>query len=334
MANSLVGLMGDLARLRGGSFLVLGRAGMDFYADPPGTRLQEATFFQAELGGSAANIAAGLCRLGLAATLVTRVSDDAVGRFCLNQLDRYGIDRRFVRFASDGSRNSLAVVDSRLEDNQCVIYRHRAADLEMDQEDVNSLPYLEHSALVASGAALAAEPSRSAILLAFDKAAQAGLPLILDIDHRPHSWASAQEASTVYSQAAELCDIVIGNDVEFGVMSGEYDGGLEIARSLVRNGTRIAIYKMGGDGMIAISAQDETRIGVYPASPLKPTGAGDGFMAGFLSGLATDRPLREAACRGAAVAALVVSRVGCAPAMPEAEELDAFMAKHDPPIEE
>ena len=86
--------------------------------------------------------------------------------------------------------------------------------------------------------------------------------------------------------------------------------------------------------MIAISPQDETRIGVYPASPLKPTGAGDGFMAGFLCGLASDRPLREAACRGAAVAALVVSRVGCAPAMPEAEELDAFMAKHDPPIEE
>ena len=179
MTNSLVGLMSDLARFRGGSFLILGRAGMDFYADPPGTRLHDANFFQAELGGSAANIAVGLCRLGLAATLVTRVSDDAVGRFCLNQLDRYGIDRRFVRFSSGGSRNSLAVVDSRLEDNQSVIYRHRAADLEMDQEDVKSLPYLEHSALVASGAALAAEPSRSAILIAFDKAAQAGLPLIL-----------------------------------------------------------------------------------------------------------------------------------------------------------
>lgn len=326
--------MGDLARLRGGSFLVLGRAGMDFYADPPGTRVEEASFFQAELGGSAANIAAGLCKLGFAATLVTRVSDDAVGRFCLNQLERYGIDSRLVRLGSDGSRNSLAVVDSRLEDNQSVIYRHRAADLEMAEEDVKSLPYSEHSALVASGAALAAEPSRSAIFRAFDEAARTGLPLILDIDHRPHSWASAQEASSIYSKAAGMCDIVVGNDVEFGVMAGEYDGGLERARTLVRDGAKIAIYKMGGDGLIAISPQDETRIGVYPASPLKPTGAGDGFMAGFMSALASDRPLREAACRGAAVAAMVVSRVGCAPAMPEAKELDAFMAKHDPPTEE
>ena len=56
--------MADLTRLRGQRFLIIGRAGQDFYADPPGTRLEEATRFTTALGGSSANIAAGLTRLG------------------------------------------------------------------------------------------------------------------------------------------------------------------------------------------------------------------------------------------------------------------------------
>ena len=130
--------MGDLYRLAGKGFLVIGRAGMDLYADPPGTRLEQATAFTAALGGSSANIAAGLCRLGCDAALVTCVSDDAVGRFCLNQLDAYGVDRRFVRSAGGEARNSLAVVETRLEDTQSVIYRNGAADFEMTKDDVAS----------------------------------------------------------------------------------------------------------------------------------------------------------------------------------------------------
>ena len=51
-------------RLALNRFLVLGRAGMDLYADPPGTRIEEAHAFVSHLGGSAANIAVALVRLG------------------------------------------------------------------------------------------------------------------------------------------------------------------------------------------------------------------------------------------------------------------------------
>jgi 5-dehydro-2-deoxygluconokinase len=54
-------------------------------------------------------------------------------------------------------------------------------------------------------------------------------------------------------------------------------------------------------------------------------------MGGFLASLATGRPLREAVLRGSAAAAMVVARVGCAPAMPTAGELDAFLATHPDP---
>lgn len=323
--------MADLARLAGRNFLILGRAGMDLYADPPGTRTEEATRFTASLGGSSANIAVALVRLGCKAALVTCVSDDAVGRFCLNQLDRYGVDRTHVRSVRGEARNSLAVVETRIENHQSVIYRNGAADFEMTAADVEAVDYAGFSALVTTGTVLAAEPSRSAAFRAFDLARAAGLPLIFDIDYRPYSWSSAQVASQVYSRAGALCDVIVGNDVEFGFMAGHHDLGLEKARALVSTGAQVVVYKMGEKGAIFITRDGEFATGIYPTAALKPTGAGDSFLGACIAGLAEGRPLREAVLRGSAAAAMVVARVGCAPAMPDRPELDAFLAQHAGP---
>ena len=236
--------MADLARLSGRNFLVIGRAGMDLYADPPGTRIEDATRFTTALGGSSANIAVALTRQGCRAALVTCVSDDAVGRFCLNQLDRYGVDRTHVRPVVGEPRNSLAVVETRAEDCQSVIYRNNAADFAMTVADAGAVDYGRFSALITTGTVLAAEPSRSAAVCAFDLARAAGLPLIFDIDYRPYSWPSAAMAAAVYSRAGSMCDVIVGNDVEFGFMAGHPDHGLEKARSLVAGGAQIVVYKM------------------------------------------------------------------------------------------
>jgi 5-dehydro-2-deoxygluconokinase len=318
----------DLARLSGRTFLVLGRAGMDLYADPPGTRTEDATRFSACLGGSSANIAVAIVRLGGRASLVTCVSDDAIGRFVLNELDRYGVDRRHVRAMGGEARNSLAVVESRIEDHQSVIYRNGAADFEMTASDVEALDYRAFSALVATGTVLAAEPSRGAAFRAFDLARAAGLPVVLDIDYRPYSWPSAEVASEVYARAAALCDVVVGNDVEFGFLAGDPARGREAATSLVAGGTRIAVHKMGEAGAITLTPGAETRTGIFATRALKPTGAGDSFLGGFLMALADGLSVAEAVRRGSAAAAIVVSRVGCAPAMPTRAELDAFLAAH------
>lgn len=315
-------------QLNGNRFLVIGRAGMDFYADPPGTRFEDAVQFTTALGGSSANICAGLTRLGQSAALVTSVSDDAVGRYCLGQLDAYGIDRRFVRSVGGEARNSLAVVETRLEDCQSVIYRNGAADFEMTKADVAAVDFSQFDALVTTGTVLAAEPSRSAAFHAFDLARAAGIPLIFDVDYRPYSWPSADVAADVYARAGAMCDLIIGNDVEFGFMAGAYDQGLAKARDLVSKGAQAAVYKMGEAGAITITSDAEVRTGIYPTQALKPTGAGDSFMAACLAALAEGRPLAEGVRRGSAAASLVVGRVGCAPAMPTPEEIDAVLAAH------
>lgn len=321
----------NLARLSGKNFLILGRAGMDLYADPPGTRIEEATRFSAALGGSSANIAVALVRSGCRAALVTCLSDDAVGRFCRAQLDLYGVERTHVRAVGGEARNSLAVVETRSQDCQSVIYRNGAADFEMSVADVEGVDYGRFSALVTTGTVLATDPSRSAALRAFGLARAAGLPLIFDVDYRPYSWPSPQIAAEVYSRAGALCDVIVGNDVEFGFMAGDPDRGLDKARALVREGAQIVVYKMGEKGAITLTREGEFATGIYPTKALKPTGAGDSFLGVFLAALGAGVALRDAVLRGSAAAAMVVARVGCAPAMPTPAELDAFLATHPGP---
>lgn len=317
--------------LRRNAFVVIGRAGMDFYPDPPGTRAEEATRFVSHLGGSSANIAVAIAKHDGQASLVTCVSDDAIGRFCLNQLAHYGVDATHVRAVGGEFRNSLAVSESCVEDHQTVIYRNGAADFQMSSEDVATIDYAAYGALITTGTVLAAEPSRSAAFDAFDRARAAGLALIFDIDYRPYSWGSAEEAQRVYSRAGDLCDIIIGNDVEFGFMAGNYEEGLRHARKLAHTTASIVVYKMGEKGAITFTADEEIHTGIYPVQALKPTGAGDSFLGGFIASLAASYELKESILRGSACASIVVSRVGCAPAMPTKTELAEFLATHSGP---
>jgi 5-dehydro-2-deoxygluconokinase len=307
-------------------FLVLGRAGLDLYADPPGCETEHASRFSAALGGSAANIAAGIVKLGGAASLITTVSDDAVGRFVMNQLQFYGIANDHVRVIGGEVRTSLAVVETRAENCQSVIYRNGAADFELGLSDVESIPYMDSGALIVTGTALATEPSRAASFAAIERARHAGLSVVLDVDYRPYSWANADVAAAICSRVAELSDIVIGNDVEFSVMAGGNDG-LALAERLAAHTAAIVVYKMGEKGSVTFSDGTSFNTDIFPVEALKPTGAGDAFMAGFVTGLASGAPLRDCVRRGTAAAAIVVTRVGCAPAMPTEDELQYFLKK-------
>ncbi|MDO6723238.1 5-dehydro-2-deoxygluconokinase [Celeribacter halophilus] len=314
-----------IAGIRKGSFVVFGRAGMDMFADPPGTRADEADTFRADLGGSSANICAGLCKLGMQSALVTSVSDDAVGRFCTNRLRHYGVDTQYLKVLGGEARVSLAVYESCIEDFQLVIYRNNAVDFQVTEEDVDRVNYDNFGALITAGTVFAAEPSRSATFCAFENARAAKLPVIFDIDYRPYSWPSAEVASEVLTRAGEESDLIVGNDEEFGFMAGSMDKGLAKARELAAKG-KMVIYKMGHEGALTFTDGEEIRTGIYPVTAIKPNGAGDSFMAGLLAAIAEGRPLKEAVLRGSACASMVVSRPGCAPAMPTTSQLNDFLA--------
>lgn len=313
-------------RLKANAFIAFGRAGMDLYADPPGAEIESATRYVSALGGSAANIAAGIAKLGAAASLISTVSDDAVGRFVVRELGRYGVDIRHVAVVGGGARNSLAIVETRDVNCQSIIYRNGAADFQLNVDQIAAVDWARYGALIVTGTSCAVEPSRAACFEAMRAARAAGLAIVLDVDYRPYSWASGAEAAATMRRAAEAADIVVGNDEEFEVMAGA--DGLAYARSLARSTAAVVVYKQGERGAIGLSREGEFATPVFPVRALKPTGAGDAFMGGFLTSLASGLSMGAAMRRGSAAAAIVVTRVGCAPASPTSAELENFLAQH------
>ncbi len=311
-------------QLRKNSFLVIGRAGLDLYADPPGTAIEDAEKFSATLGGSAANIAVAIARQAGKAALLTAVSNDAVGRYTLKALISHDVETRFIKTVGGDARNSLAVVETRAQNCQSVIYRNDAADFRVTEADVDAIDFGVFAAVIVTGTSLAREPSRSATFKAIRMARVAGLVLIIDIDFRPYSWTSKAEAQLVCSMAADMCDIIVANDEEFAVLAGTQNG-LSLAEQLAGQPGRVVVYKMGGKGCTTFNNGGRFDTAVFAVNALKPTGAGDGFMGGLVSGLVAGASLSEAVSRGAATAAIVVTRVGCAPAMPSTAEVQAFM---------
>ncbi|MEL6235885.1 MAG: PfkB family carbohydrate kinase [Pseudomonadota bacterium] len=324
-----------MSRLRDGiaqnRFVVFGRAGMDLYAHPVGVRSEVAETFRSGLGGSSANISVGICKFGGQASIVTSVSDDAVGRFCHNALMGYGVGTEYVRAVGGEFRNQVAIYESVLEGFQNVLYRNGAADFEVTVADTDRVDLSRFGALVTAGTVFAGEPARGATFAAFDRARAQNLPIIFDIDYRPYSWPSPQVAAEVLSRAGAASDMIVGNDEEFGFMAGGFDQGLSMARHLAETPGRIVIYKMGEGGAVTFADGAEIRTGIYPVTAIKPNGAGDSFMAGLLSGLAAGQPLRDAVLRGSACAAMVVARPGCAAALPDEADLAAFLASHPGP---
>ena len=277
------------------------------------------------LGGSSANICAGLCKLGSKASLVTSVSDDAIGRFCINRLNYYGVGTEYVKSVAGEFRTSLAIYESCIDNFQNVIYRNGAADFEVKPSEMDEVDYSQFTALITAGTVFAGQPSRDATFRAFENARNQGIPVIFDIDYRPYSWPSPQVASEVLSRAGEESDMIVGNDEEFGFMAGGIDKGLNKARDLASAANRLVIYKMGEEGAITLYNNEEIRTGIFPTDAIKPVGAGDSFMAGLLSSLASGYDLKNSVIRGSACASIVVSLPGCAPAMPDEDQLNNFI---------
>ena len=324
---------------RPGPHLVLGRAGLDFYAEPPGASVEEAETFRAALGGSSANIAVAIVKAGGAAELVTRGSDDPIGRRCVRELRAYGVGTTHVHPEGGDARNSLAVITSRVRDFQSTIYRNGAADFAMSEADVADLPYEGAASLVLTGTVLAGEPSRDAAFLAVGRAREAGVPVVFDVDYRPYSWPSSEFAREVLWRAVEASSLVVGNDEEWDWLAGgeptyqaegarDFSAAFAQAREAARD--RLAIYKRGPEGSTTLyrdgSGSDAVfETPAYRVEAMKPVGAGDAFLGTLLAHISQGMAFDEAVRRGAAAAAITVSRFGCAPAIPTRDEVDAFL---------
>ncbi|MEO8311673.1 MAG: 5-dehydro-2-deoxygluconokinase [Caldimonas sp.] len=331
------------AAARAFDIVCMGRAAVDLYGEQIGGRLEDMRSFAKYLGGSPANTAVGLARLGLKPAMLTRVGDEHNGRFVRERLAAEGVDVGHV--TTDPERlTALVFLGIRDRDTfPLVFYRDRCADMAIDVADVDPALIASARALLLSGTHLSQPGTRAACEQAAALARRAGARVVLDIDYRPVLWGLTSpglgeqryvESARVSEELQRIvpsCDLVVGTEEEIRIAGGSPDTRVALHRLRAATAATI-VMKQGPMGCVVfaagIGAEGEHCI-VGPGFPVEVfnvLGAGDAFMAGFLRGwLRGEAPARCAAYANAC-GALVVSRHGCAPAMPSWIELQHFLA--------
>jgi 5-dehydro-2-deoxygluconokinase len=329
---------------RSRDLICMGRAAVDLYGEQIGARLEDVQTFAKYLGGSPTNTAVGAARLGLEVGLISRVGDEHNGRFVRETLVREGVD---VSCLVTDPQRLTALVFLSLKDPDTfplLFYRQHCADMALCVDDIDPGYIASASALVVSGTHLSQPDTRAACLKAMHAAREAGTRVVLDIDYRPVLWGLTSpglgERRYVASDAVSrqlqavlpLCDLIVGTEEEIHIAGGDTDNlsALRCIRSLTE---ALIVMKRGPMGCVAypgaitdVEASGLTGPG-FPVEVFNVLGAGDAFMAGLLRGWVRGEPLADALRYANACGAMVVSRHGCAPAMPSWIELTHFLAQ-------
>ena len=322
----------------------MGRAAVDLYGEQIGGRLEDMQTFAKYLGGSPCNTAVGASRLGLRAAMLTRVGDEHNGRFVRETLAAEGVDVSQVR--TDPKRlTALVFLGIRDRDTfPLVFYRDQCADMGLSTADIDPAFVGAAKVLLLSGTHLSQPQTYEACMAAARAARAAGARVVLDIDYRPVLWGltapglgeqryiASDTVSAHLQTVLPLCDLIVGTEEEVHIAGGSSIT-LAALRRIREVSNALIVMKRGPMGCVAYPGAIPTRLedGVagpgFPVEVFNVLGAGDAFMAGLLRGWVRDEPLKQALRYANACGAIVVSRHGCAPAMPSWEELTHFLER-------
>ena len=311
--------------------ILLGRVAVDLNPVDYYCPLNESTTFKRYLGGSPANIAVGLARLGKKCGFFARVSDDQLGTFVTDYFDKEGIDTSHIKRCQNGEKIGLTFTEIKSEtESSIVMYRNEAADLKLDVEDIDEEYINKAKAILISGTALAESPSREAALKAVALAKKNGVPVIFDIDYRAYNWKNSDEIAIYYSSVAREADIILGSREEYDLTEKFIKVGMtdkESAAYWHSQNAKIVIIKHGKEGSTAYTNDGESySIKPFPVKLLKSFGGGDGYASAFLYGIFEGWEIIDALEFGSASAAMLVASHACSQDMPTVDAVKKFIA--------
>jgi 5-dehydro-2-deoxygluconokinase len=303
---------------------ILGRIGYDLYSEEPHVKLPEVRRFSRYLGGSSANMAVGLARLGARVGMVSCLGDDSLSQFLIDFLQAEKVDTSRVQ-RTPGYLPSLCLTEVSPPDRfPQVFYRHDAVDTMLRVTEADLVYLAGRSMFVTNGTSLCASPSRESTYLALERAKQAGSRVVFDVDFRAMSWPSPAEAGLAVRLALPFIDVLIGNQPELRLVAGVED--LERATETLRDRVPMLVSKLGEQGTRVWQRGESVFLPPYSVEVISTIGAGDGFASGFLYALLADKPAAECLHYGNAAAAIVVSRLSCSEAMPTLAEVEAMIS--------
>ncbi|MEV5688432.1 carbohydrate kinase [Streptomyces sp. NPDC052164] len=284
---------------------------------------------QVHPGGSPANVAYGLARLGRATTLRTQLGPDAHGRLIRRHLEAAGVDVR-----TDGSAAPTPSAAVALDDDGRATYAFEITwTLTPAVED--RPPHHVHTGSIAA----VMEPGSATVMDAV-RALRATATVSYDPNVRPELMGDHDSALRRVERCVALSDVVKASDEDLEWL---YPGecAQEIARRWLARGPAVVLVTRGGDGAVAVLPEGRVTTAALPAEVVDTVGAGDAFMSGTLHALARhgllgaearqrlralDRDtVTDVLRHAAASAAVTVARAGASP--PDEAELRAALAR-------
>ena len=261
--------------------ILLGRVAIDFNPVDLNRPLEESSNFNKYLGGSPANIAVGMARLGKKVGFIARVSDDQFGDYVTHYFNKEGIDTSHISRCRNGENLGLTFTEILSpSQSRILMYRDGVADLMLEPEDVDEDYIKKAKALLISGTALAASPSREAALKALMLAKKNNTVVIFDIDYREYTWKNKDEISVYYSMVAKESDLILGSREEFDLterIMGVCADDNESAKRWQSYGCKIVVIKHGKEGSTAYTCDgNHYAVKPFPTNAMKGFGGGDG----------------------------------------------------------
>jgi 2-dehydro-3-deoxygluconokinase len=305
---------------------------------PPGLkRLEQASSFEVEIGGTESNLAIGLVRLGLRVLWLSRLTANPLGRLIAHTIAGYGVDTSHVVWTEDDRVGLLFFEEGKAPRSSRVFYdRKHSAVSRMRPEELPVELFRPDGALLLhlTGITVALGPDIAATAQhALQAAKAAGWLVSFDINYRRQLWTpeAARQACEPFARAADILFMPRGDVCAlFGLDVSTAPE--QILNSLVSAYPQTTIVvTLGKEGAIAYEPPGTVlRQAAIPAEEVGRLGGGDAFAAGFLYAFLTaagsQERLPNALRWGTACAAVKYSIVGDIPVV-ERREVEALVER-------
>lgn len=277
---------------------------------PPGHELLErAGCLEVSIGGSEANVAIGLERLGVHSAWIGKLPRSPLGRRVVQEVRTYGVDTSAIVWAEEG-RVGLFFFERGASPRPSVTLYDRAnsAAASLTQEDLN-WDYIRRAEWVhLSGISLALSSScRKCTIEIMQRARDLGLSVSFDINHRALMW-ERQEARKAWLEVLPYVDLLVTTEEDASILLGitGVDRETALRRLLAANPHQAVVMTVGTEGAVGLDNRAFCTAPGYEVQSVNRLGAGDAFVAGLLYGY-MNSGLEAGLNYGTAMAALKIT---------------------------
>lgn len=286
--------------------------------------LEYAAQLRKSFGGAESNLAIGIARLGHSAGWCGRLGNDPLGQMIQKSIRGEGVDVSRSILA-EGEPTGLMLRENASGHASVYYYRKLSAASQMTPDDLDE-EYIRNTRVlhVTGITAAISESGLATVNRAMDIAREAGVTVCFDPNLRLKLW-TLEQARPVLLALAEKCDYFLPGLDELALLY-ETDDQEEIFRRL-RQLQAVSIVKGGPDLTYVVEKDSTLEVPYFKAERVLDTvGAGDGFCAGFITGLLRGYTIEEAVRLGNLNGSMVIQAVGDWEALPTDAQVQAKLS--------